>query len=57
VITVRLTPSEAASARLAGSRSPARSWPLAMAARSWPEICPDSGTGAVRSAAIGSSMA
>jgi hypothetical protein len=57
VITVRLTPSEAASARLAGSRSPARSRPLAMAARSWPEICPDSGTAAARSAAIGSSMA
>jgi hypothetical protein len=57
VITVRLTPSEAASARLAGSRSPARSRPLAMAVRSWPEICPDSGSTAERSAVTASSMA
>jgi hypothetical protein len=28
-----------------------------MAARSWPEICPDSGSAAARSAVTGSSMA
>ena len=54
-MTVLLTPSSAASARLAGSRSPAASWPSVMAVRSWAAIWAASGTALSRLAASGSS--
>src|SRR5690606_21343494 len=57
VTTVRLTPSCAASARLAGSLSPAASRPSPIAARNWPTSCALSGSSAFRSTLRGSSIA